>query len=303
MTTEIRNYKQDDWAQLGELYGAVSAEGNAVFWWIGEEENWVNVYCAFEDGKMVAKGQVSIINIVPPGRLAENKHSIYLNLKTLPDRANDTVLLDTIYSYLYERALRLKETLSCEYGTQLCVGNDHAEHLNNQYFTESKGFRHLISLYQMKRNLDEPISMLSLDSDFLCYDWMMETAQEESDYLEMDAEVWPDTPLGLNRLVEYKQKPLWKAIAVREQNTNVGSLMVWKDEDKGSIEDVFVRSPWRKRGVAKFMLTEALNYFKMHGLESAHLMVLTDNNHALQLYESVGFRAESEEIRFYIDLH
>lgn len=50
---------------LGELYQAVSAAG-VLFWWVGDEENWENVFCAFEDGIMVAKGQVEVINIVPP---------------------------------------------------------------------------------------------------------------------------------------------------------------------------------------------------------------------------------------------
>lgn len=303
MNTEIRNFQQDDMPQLGELYNAVTERENAVFWWVGDEANWVNVYCAFEDGEMIAKGQVSIVNIVPPCRSAESKHSIYLNLKTIPGRANDCVLLDKIYPYLYERALRLKETLSSEYGVHLCVGNDSSEKENNRYFTEEKGFRHLSSLYEMNRNLNEPISTISLDKDFRCTNWMIASAQEESEYLEMDAEIWPDTPLGMNRLTEFKQKPLWKAIAVREKGAIVGALMVWKEGETGFIDDVFVRSPWRKRGLAKHMLTEALNYFKTHGLESAQLMVLTDNHNALQLYESVGFRADSEEIRYFTDLH
>jgi len=28
-----------------------TAKENTTFWWIGDEDNWSNVYCAFEDRK------------------------------------------------------------------------------------------------------------------------------------------------------------------------------------------------------------------------------------------------------------
>ncbi|MEJ1715197.1 hypothetical protein SMA37_26650, partial [Escherichia coli] len=84
----------------------------------------VNVFCAFENGKMVAKGQVEVFNIVPVGRSAESKHAIYLNLKTVPERESDLNLLEQLYSYLFSRAKELKESLSQEYATLLFVGND-----------------------------------------------------------------------------------------------------------------------------------------------------------------------------------
>lgn len=37
--------------------------------------------------------------------------------------------------------------------------------------------------------------------------------------------------------------------------------MAWKEEDDpavGIIEDVWVRKPWRKQGIAKFLLTKAM---------------------------------------------
>ncbi|WP_234032869.1 GNAT family N-acetyltransferase [Paenibacillus faecalis] len=79
--------------------------------------------------------------------------------------------------------------------------------------------------------------------------------------------------------------------------------MAWQEEDYGVIEDVFVREPWRKRGLAKYLLTQALRYLKENQLQHASLMVLTTNKSALSLYESVGFHPDKEEIRFYIKLN
>ncbi|WP_159081772.1 hypothetical protein [Paenibacillus sp. CAA11] len=57
--TAVRNFTQDDFQQLGDLYHAVTSSGNAVFWWVGEEENWPNGFVAIEGAHIVAKGQVS----------------------------------------------------------------------------------------------------------------------------------------------------------------------------------------------------------------------------------------------------
>lgn len=286
---------------LGELYQAVTAKERATFWWVGDEANWVNVYCAFEDGKMVAKGQVSIINVVPPGRSKENHHSIYINLKTVPEREHDLSLLDNVYPYLLRRANQLKETLPKEYGTILCVGNDSTETANNQFFL-LKGYFHLKSLYRMKRELNEPIPELSLHEAFSFSYWKMETSREERDYLEIEAEIWPDAPLGLDRLAEYKNNKRWTSMVIRQDETIVGGLMAWQEEDHGVIEDVFVREPWRQRGIAKFLLTKALKYLHANQLPYATLMVSTTNQSALSLYESVGFHTVQEERRYFTKL-
>ncbi|MEB7454732.1 GNAT family N-acetyltransferase [Lysinibacillus sphaericus] len=298
----IRNFEHGDMPLLGELYQSVTAKDNATFWWVGDEDNWCNVYCAFEDGKMVAKGQVSIINVVPPGRSKENNHSIYINLKTISEREQDITLLDKVYQYLLTRAKQLKVTLPQEYGTILCVGNDSKETANNQFFIQ-KGYLPLNSLYSMNRDLTEPVVELKLQGEFQFSHWSMETSSEERDYLNIEAEIWPDAPLGLNRLSEYKKNKLWTSMVIRQIDTIVGGLMTWQEEDYGVIEDVYVREPWRKRGIAKFTLTQALKYLKSLKLQKATLMVLTTNKSALSLYESVGFYTDKEEIRYFTKLN
>jgi len=297
----IRNFQQSDMPQLSVFYQAVKTRGNVVFWWVGDENNYGNVFCVFENSLMIAKGQVDIINIIPPDRSPDNKHAIYLNLKTLPDREQDYELMDKVYAYLYQRALELKETLPPAYETQLCVGNDSSEVANNQFFIQ-KGYRHLKSLFTMTRDLNEPIAKLTLDEQFHFSHWKMESPQEETEYLKLDAEIWPDATIGSKRLADNKNHKLWTSMVVRKGDTIVAGLMAWQEGDDGVIEDVFVREPWRKRGLAKFLLTAAFEYLKSHGLQSANLMVLTDNHSALSLYESVGFQEAQEEIRYCIDL-
>lgn len=298
---QIRNFQQEDMPLLGELYRSVTSRPNTIFWWVGEEANWSNVYCAFEHGKMVAKGQVGIINIVPPGRAQENKHAIYVNIKAIPEHEHDYELLDRIYELLYARAVELKATLSAEYGTRLCVGNFSTEEANNHYFLQ-RGFRHLISQYHMERMIEEPIPELQMPEGYQFSHWNLDTDEEANAYLDIDTEIWSDNPLGFERLTEFKQYPLWTSMVVRKGDTVVAGLLIWKEDETAHIDNVFVREQWRGQGLAKFLLAQALQYAKTHDIPRASLEVLTDNRTALRLYESLGFEQKAEEIRYYIEL-
>lgn len=93
-------------------------------------------------------------------------------------------------------------------------------------------------------------------------------------------------------------------MVIRQTDTIVGGLMAWQEEaGHGVIEDVFVRESWRKRGFARYLLTQALRYLKANQIQYANLMVLTSNKSALSLYESVGFWADQEEIRYFTKLN
>jgi len=60
---------------------------------------------------------------------------------------------------------------------------------------------------------------------------------------------------------------------------------------RGYTEDIFVRRPWRRRGLAKALIANSLKVLKAQGMEEAALGVDTENpNGALGLYEVMGFR-------------
>jgi len=59
----------------------------------------------------------------------------------------------------------------------------------------------------------------------------------------------------------------------------------------GYTEDISVRRPWRRRGLARALLSRSMKMFKDMGMEQTALGVDTENpSGALQLYESMGYR-------------
>jgi mycothiol synthase len=60
---------------------------------------------------------------------------------------------------------------------------------------------------------------------------------------------------------------------------------------RGWTEDISVRRPYRRRGLARSLLVQSLHAVAERGMDHAALGVMTENpNGAFDLYESVGFR-------------
>jgi mycothiol synthase len=75
----------------------------------------------------------------------------------------------------------------------------------------------------------------------------------------------------------------------REYNENFKRLRGWT-------EDICVRRPWRKQGLARALIVRSMRLLQEQGMTEAGLGVDADNpNGALRLYESLGYR---ETMRF-----
>lgn len=63
------------------------------------------------------------------------------------------------------------------------------------------------------------------------------------------------------------------------------------DRKRGYTEEISVRRPWRKKGLARALIARSFKVLKEHGMTEAALSVDAENiSGALRLYESMGFR-------------
>jgi ribosomal protein S18 acetylase RimI-like enzyme len=68
------------------------------------------------------------------------------------------------------------------------------------------------------------------------------------------------------------------------------------NRNRGWTENICVRRPWRKRGLARALIARSLQAVKERGMAEAALGVDTQNlNGALHLYESMGYRPVKRE--------
>ncbi|MBZ0303193.1 MAG: GNAT family N-acetyltransferase [Anaerolineae bacterium] len=88
---------------------------------------------------------------------------------------------------------------------------------------------------------------------------------------------------------------LWQ-IAWRDDAIAGVALCEITERGVGEISELSVRQTWRNHGLGRSLLIHALHALKARGLE--HVRIFTDVEHARRLYESVGFRALTEYIRY-----
>lgn len=88
-------------------------------------------------------------------------------------------------------------------------------------------------------------------------------------------------------------------------NQVVGGVHNYIDEEEnkafnrvwGHTEKIFVRRPWRNKGIAKALISRSIKILKDEGMEAVTLDVDSDNpSGALRLYESLGYRLDMDFI-------
>ncbi len=108
---------------------------------------------------------------------------------------------------------------------------------------------------------------------------------------EEDYQTW----LGMEQF----QPELWKIAWDIATNQVVGAVLtcIFEEENarhhrrQGWLEDIGVRRPWRRRGLARALIAESLRDLKARGMTEAALGVDTENTTgALRVYEAIGFR-------------
>jgi mycothiol synthase len=82
----------------------------------------------------------------------------------------------------------------------------------------------------------------------------------------------------------------------REQNAQY-------HRQRGYTQDIFVRRPWRRRGLARALLVQSIQMFKQMGMEETALGVDSQNPHgAFELYQSVGYREYKRHTFFHKEM-
>jgi mycothiol synthase len=92
---------------------------------------------------------------------------------------------------------------------------------------------------------------------------------------------------------------LWVVAWAGEEIAGVVQNWIWPDENaglgvqRGWLEHISVRRPWRRRGLARAITAESLRRLQAAGMTEAMLGVDSENpNGALGLYEGLGFQVD-----------
>ena len=170
---------------------------------------------------------------------------------------------------------------------------------------EMLGFKPVRYWYGMRRPAGLPVEITPLPDGVevrpvidghmrAIFDAEAEAFRDHWGYVE------PDEKDFQRWLADPDQDPsLWKV--AWEGDQVVGMVLNFIDKEsnqafsrkRGYTENISVRRPWRRKGVARSLLTESIQMFLDMGMEETYLGVDTDNpSGALKLYNSVGYEKD-----------
>ena len=84
-----------------------------------------------------------------------------------------------------------------------------------------------------------------------------------------------------------------------EDGVPAGYIVFSSVLDEGSVDNIAVSPPFRRRGLADALLTDALDRGRAAGLSVVHLEVRDSNAPAVALYEKHGFKAVGRRRGYY----
>jgi ribosomal protein S18 acetylase RimI-like enzyme len=298
----IRNYKEQDATQIAE-YDFISM---LAYRYNGDYTS-DNIFCAVsEKGEILASAHIAPDQswrlIKDPDKTLDFEFKLQMDVSI---NENTTVPQDAVHE-LTDAVIDRAKMIRNQYPNKKITirhtisSND----LEEMDFYLSKGFiakqNHLV----MKRDLTKPITQIPLPPNIKIINWKMETKEEQEKYLRAEAAGDPNGVCwSLNHLRWTKSGAEWDTFSAFCGNEVVGSVMTWGlGEKRSATENIFVLPDWRRRGIAKALISEALTFLKEKGKTEATLGVFGDNRSAIALYQSLGYRMLYTTIEFGYDI-
>jgi ribosomal protein S18 acetylase RimI-like enzyme len=225
---------------------------------------------------------------------------LWLDVRADPERADAEAIKDILFEKAYTRAHEIARELPDEKvamsATYFVEGEASIEYL------QAKGFQHYQTCYTMRRDLHEPMPDMTLPAGVEVRPWRMENEAEQQTYLAAYDIAFQDESKNLEELQHFMQSEHWSVgttFTAFASDQIVGSVAIWYHPDSkwaGKTEAVFVIPQWRRRGIARYLLREAMLCLQERGLAHAELEMDSTNEPALTLYESLGYHVYKEEV-------
>ena len=108
---------------------------------------------------------------------------------------------------------------------------------------------------------------------------------------------WPERSFRFE-LTENSASRCWVA---ESDGKIVGMIVAWLLVDEAHIATIAIHPDFRRRGIARKLLTHALHFMKGEGAQSSFLEVRESNSAAQEMYRKLGYEESGRRPRYYKD--
>lgn len=111
---------------------------------------------------------------------------------------------------------------------------------------------------------------------------------------ESDPSPWPDT-----MFIDSMLWPQNRCEVLDVSGDIAGYLIISSVIDEADVLSIVVAPGWRRQGIARYMLSQAIERLKRNNVERLFLEVRVSNTPAQQLYQQLGFVAVGRRKNYY----
>lgn len=309
MKIVIRNFKPGDVAPISRLqkkYNKAVPDSSIVqaeVYNSPEFEGGKNVFCAFNE-------EDELVGYAPIYPVLATEESGYLNvlwaeIKVDPKFNEKKLLRDMLFDRMMARAAEIRNNAPVK-DTKICFCHYSTETDSINYIL-SKGFKPCEGIYNMMRDLSEPIMQYEVPEGLNIIEWKMETREERAKYINAYNIAFPEKPWNVEGLEHFMKSDMWvggTTMTAFDGTDIAGSIMLyWKTDgetEQGKrqayTENIFVMPQWRKKGVASCLISKGLSHLAQQGAKYALLEVRANNIKALDIYKRMGYKILREQV-------
>lgn len=259
-----------------------------------------NLFCALDGAGRIA-GMAPLF----PAPVAEDSppsdpHHIWTIVVADPSLQGATEARALLLGRVLERSGELKATFTPR-PVRLACDMMASQRPDIDYLL-GQGFEHYESMYVMRHRGPDAVPQLPAPKGVAVRRWRMPSAAEQAAYLRAYNACFADMPKAPETLQFFLQSDRWPggtAVAAFDgQGELAGSVLAYAGGEQGCgiVDDVFVLPGYRRRGIARYLMGEALRYLYERGVAEVMLEVRANNAPAVALYKSAGYAQANEEV-------
>jgi ribosomal protein S18 acetylase RimI-like enzyme len=227
----------------------------------------------------------------------EHPHNVYLHLQPECKADAREAVKDALLGRALERAGEIRrEAQQPKTRVYACFFKHKREEI--AYFLQ-RGFAHDEGMLILAWHGPAELPPVELPDGVTIERWRMEADSHRVRFIDAHRQVFPRHPYTMTTLQQTMSRPGWDNFTAWSDAEIAGNIMVYIMHDEagspvGCIEDLFVQRQWRRRGVARALLSAALRRFQDQEIYHVQLEMWSANQSAFHLYRAFGFTPVGE---------
>lgn len=283
---EIRKPQVEDAEQIGSLDFVL----NMIYLYHGDLDK-RNMFCAVNgEGGLIAVAHLMEHETFHAAGHEEDKNFIrYLTYQILfANGAEDERIMDALVDALISRSREIK----AEYPDKRIVLAQYldTDNLKDLSYCLARGFTIRDTIVVFKFDLSRDIPQYPLPDGVQVRPFLLDNSAALEQYHQAELSSFDGVAWSMNHLSWMQGSPEMVNFCAFAGDQLIGNTSTWRiSDERSATESVFVIPEWQKRGVARSIISTALDHLKQQGKSIATLGTHGNNQKAIRLYTQIGY--------------